>query len=161
MRILDETDPVRIEIETALRCGSPVIPVLVGGARMPRPVDLPHSLRDLSYRNATEVDAGRDFNQHIDRLIRSVERLMKPISPPPTTAEERSAQNLLEPTTPHPSALAQAAEPPTSTPMQALSSGMPAPLRAEAAQRTNPPGLGKRRYPTPLYDSVVCMPYYG
>ena len=125
---------------------------------MPRPVDLPHSLKDLSYRNATEVDAGRDFNQHIDRLIRSVERLLKPISQAPTTAEESPAQNLVQPTTPHTPAPAQAAEPVTSTPMQALSSGMPAPLRAEAAQPTAPPGLGKRRYPVPLMIAVsACL----
>ena len=157
MRISDETDPVRIEVETALRSGSPVIPVLVGGARMPRPVDLPDSLMDLSYRNATEVDAGRDFNQHIDRLIRSVERLLKPASQAPTIAEESPAQILLQPTTPPPS-LAQAAQTATLNPVQALSSGMPAPLRAEAAQPTVPPGVGKRRYPAPLMIALsACL----
>src|SRR5258708_6532552 len=34
-RIMEETDPVRIEIETALRNGNAVIPVLIGGANMP------------------------------------------------------------------------------------------------------------------------------
>src|SRR5882762_10276889 len=41
LRIMEETDPVRIEIETALKNGSAIIPVLVGGATMPEPADLP------------------------------------------------------------------------------------------------------------------------
>src|ERR1035437_1710370 len=40
-RIMEETDPVRIEIETALKSGNVVIPVLVGRARMPSPTELP------------------------------------------------------------------------------------------------------------------------
>jgi hypothetical protein len=77
LRINDETDPVRIEVETALKRGIPVVPVLVGGATMPEAGELPESLRDLSYRNAAEVDAGRDFNQHMDRLIRSLDRILE------------------------------------------------------------------------------------
>jgi uncharacterized protein YecT (DUF1311 family) len=158
MRISDETDPVRIEIETALRYGSPVIPVLIGGARMPRPVDLPDSLTDLSYRNATEVDAGRDFNQHIDRLIRSVERLVKPTLQVSNIAEESPAHNALQPTTPHPPTLVQAPEPATSTAMQTLSSGTRARLVTEAAQPTPQPGLGKRRYPARLMIALsACL----
>src|SRR5437588_3418668 len=38
-RIMEETDPVRIEIETALKSGKVVIPVLIGGAAMPEPAD--------------------------------------------------------------------------------------------------------------------------
>jgi TIR domain len=77
-RIHDEADPVRVEIETALKRGIPVIPVLVGKASMPKPVDLPEVLKDLSFLNAAEVSAGRDFNQHIDRLLRSMESLVRP-----------------------------------------------------------------------------------
>src|ERR1051325_6577682 len=77
LRIAEETDPVRIEVETALKKGSAVIPILVSGARMPKPTDLPDTLKDLSFRNAAEVDAGRDFHQHMERLIRSMERLLE------------------------------------------------------------------------------------
>ena len=80
-RISEETDPVRIELETALKSGSAVIPVLVGGAKMPRPSELPDSLKDFSYRNAAEVDTGRDFHQHMERLIRSMESLLAGRSP--------------------------------------------------------------------------------
>ena len=68
-RIQSETDPVRIEVETALQNSIPVIPVLVNGAQIPEPSDLPESLRNFVFLNAATVDAGRDFHVHMDRLI--------------------------------------------------------------------------------------------
>jgi TIR domain/Protein of unknown function (DUF1036) len=76
-RIMDANDPVRIEVETALRRGIPVVPVLVDAAQMPNPTQLPQSLELLSYRNAAEVDTGRDFHPHMDRLIRSMDKILK------------------------------------------------------------------------------------
>jgi hypothetical protein len=75
-RIREESDPVRIEIERALESGITLVPILVNGAKMPKAADLPDSLRDLSYRNAAVVDAGRDFHQHVDRLIRSMDQIL-------------------------------------------------------------------------------------
>jgi hypothetical protein len=75
-RIDDPADPVRVEVETALRNGIPVVPVLVEGAAMPNVEQLPDSLKDLVYRNGLEVDSGRDFDQHIERLIRSMEPIL-------------------------------------------------------------------------------------
>jgi TIR domain len=46
-RLDDPGDFVRLEIEAALTRGVRVIPVLVGGARMPRPAQLPPSLASL------------------------------------------------------------------------------------------------------------------
>jgi PQQ-dependent catabolism-associated CXXCW motif protein len=77
LRINDELDPVRIELETALERGIPTIPVLVGGATMPRPNQLPEKLKDFSYYNAAVIDAGIDFRQHVDRLIRSIDMILK------------------------------------------------------------------------------------
>ena len=76
-RIFDETDPVRVEIETALNRGIAVVPILVDGAKMPKPADLPGSISKLAYHNAATVDAGRDFHQHMDRVIRSMEFVLK------------------------------------------------------------------------------------
>jgi hypothetical protein len=76
-RIREELDLVRIEVETAIKQGIPVVPVLVNGAAMPKPEELPESLRDFSFRNAATVDSGRDFHQHVDRLIRSLDKLLK------------------------------------------------------------------------------------
>ena len=75
-RIQEDTDPVRVEIEMALQSGMPLVPVLVNGARMPKPEELPASLKDFSFRNAAEIDSGRDFRQHMDRLIRSIDQIL-------------------------------------------------------------------------------------
>jgi hypothetical protein len=71
-RIADDADPVRMEIEAALQLGIPTIPVLVGGAQMPNASTLPPSLAAMAYLNAAYVDDGRDFHQHMDRLVRSI-----------------------------------------------------------------------------------------
>ena len=75
-RIGEELDLVRIEVETAMKQGIPVVPVLVNGAVMPKPSELPDALRDFSFRNAATVDSGRDFHQHVDRLIRSLDKML-------------------------------------------------------------------------------------
>jgi TIR domain len=72
-RIQSETDPVRIEVETALQNSIPVIPVLVNGAQIPEPSDLPESLRSFAFLNAATVDAGRDFHVHMDRLVVAID----------------------------------------------------------------------------------------
>lgn len=59
-RIDDTKDFVRIEVEAALQRGIPVVPVLVDKAQLPVADALPQSLRELVFRNATEVRAGRD-----------------------------------------------------------------------------------------------------
>ncbi len=58
-RINDENDPVRVEVETALQRGIPVVPVLVNGATMPKPDELPPTLRNFSFHNGAIVDADR------------------------------------------------------------------------------------------------------
>lgn len=75
-RLEDPADFVRIEIESALGRGIPVVPVLVGGASMPAEKALPGGLKRLAHRNATEVRSGRDFLDDIVRLIRGVEELL-------------------------------------------------------------------------------------
>jgi len=72
-RIDDPRDFVRIELESALARNLPVIPILIDHARMPGEADLPSSLSRLAFRNAVEVDQGRDFHPHVDRLIRGIE----------------------------------------------------------------------------------------
>jgi hypothetical protein len=43
---------------------------------MPETGGLPDSLKEFAYRNAIEVESGRDFNIHIERLIRAIERTL-------------------------------------------------------------------------------------
>ena len=72
-RIDDSRDFVRIEIESALKRGIPVIPVLLDRTRMPTEAEVPPSLATMTYRNAIEVDQGRDFHPHVDRLVKGIE----------------------------------------------------------------------------------------
>lgn len=66
-------DFVRIEIETALQRGIPVIPLLVQGASIPKEDDLPDSLKLLAYHNALSIRADPDFHQDMARLIKGIE----------------------------------------------------------------------------------------
>lgn len=76
LRINDRADPVRVEIETALENGMPVIPVLVDGASMPPEEVLPDALKDFAFINAAMVDIGRDYRQHMERLIRGLDAIL-------------------------------------------------------------------------------------
>jgi hypothetical protein len=75
-RIQDEADPVRVEVEAALKQGLTVIPLLVDSATMPAAADLPESIRDFAYINAAPVDIGRDFRAHMERLARSIDGII-------------------------------------------------------------------------------------
>jgi hypothetical protein len=77
-RINANNDPVRIELETAFQQGMRIIPVLVSGATMPKAPDLPQSLQVLCYINSGEVDGGRDFRQHMSRLIYAIDQILQP-----------------------------------------------------------------------------------
>src|SRR5262245_29530357 len=46
-RIQDEDDPVRIEVETALYGGVPIIPVLIGNRKMPTAAQVPAKLKEF------------------------------------------------------------------------------------------------------------------
>ena len=76
-KIDNETDFVRIEVETALKRGIPVIPVLVANATIPKPEELPESIRSFTYHSGAEVDYGRDFDAHMDRLIAAMRVLLR------------------------------------------------------------------------------------
>jgi Flp pilus assembly protein TadD len=80
LRLHDPADFVRIEIESALKRKIPVIPLLVGGTKMPSKDDLPESLQDLSFRNGTKIRPVPDFHADIDRLIHSLKRHLQTVS---------------------------------------------------------------------------------
>ena len=76
-RLDNAADPVRVEVDAALRKGVPLIPVLVLRAQMPRADQLPPILEDFAYRNAARIDAGQDFDTHMARLIRAIDNLLE------------------------------------------------------------------------------------
>jgi hypothetical protein len=75
-RMQEEDDPVRVEIETAMRRNITLIPVLVNGAGMPKVDALPDSLKAFAFLNAAPVDSGRDFRPHVDRLAQSIGEIL-------------------------------------------------------------------------------------
>ncbi len=88
-RIQEESDPVRVEVETALRRRVPVIPVLIGPTRMPSADQLPPSLKDFAFRNAVKIDTGQDFDYHMDRLIKAMDGILNLAPKPPPSRETR------------------------------------------------------------------------
>src|SRR5262245_52796398 len=54
-RLDSPKDFVRLEIEGALKRKHRIIPVLIDGAQMPKPDDLPRSIKAFTRRNAMEV----------------------------------------------------------------------------------------------------------
>ena len=77
-RIMDPDDWVRIEVETALQRGIPVVPLLIDGASLPTREQLPETLWPLLRRNALPVDSGRDFHAQLTRLVRDLHLQVDP-----------------------------------------------------------------------------------
>lgn len=76
-RIDAADDFVRMEVEAALRRDIPVVPVLVQGATVPRPEDLPPSLAGLSKRQAAALDHA-EFHDDAERLCDRIARVVEP-----------------------------------------------------------------------------------
>ncbi len=82
-RIMDPDDWVRIEVETALERGIPVVPLLIDGASLPGRDQLPESLWPLLRRNALPIDSGRDFHAQLSRLVRDLRLQFDPADAAP------------------------------------------------------------------------------
>jgi hypothetical protein len=70
-RLDDPMDFVRFETANALKRDIPVVPVLVHGARIPRPEQLPDDLKDLAYRNSVELTHER-WQSDVQVLIKAL-----------------------------------------------------------------------------------------
>jgi len=76
-RIEETGDYVRKEIQTALRHHICLIPVLTGGARMPKKEELPESLSEFTKSQAIEISRTH-YPSDIEVLVRRLHRLVKP-----------------------------------------------------------------------------------
>jgi YARHG domain/TIR domain len=83
-RLYDPGDPVRVEIEAALKQNKPILPLLVNGATMPEESELPDSLRELHSYNGARIDSGQDFRIHMRRLVDSIGDIVGPLPDPPS-----------------------------------------------------------------------------
>ncbi len=75
LRLHEWNDFVRIEIETALKQNKVVIPILVGGAKMPNPNTLPEAIQTLSRRNALTLSHSR-FASDVEDLVKFMRDLL-------------------------------------------------------------------------------------
>ena len=89
-RINDPRDYVRIETAGALQRKIPLIPVLVEGAALPGPDDLPEDLREISYRNAKEL-RHTSWDDDCAALIRVLEKYVTGRADASPALPERSA----------------------------------------------------------------------
>jgi hypothetical protein len=81
-RLDDPHDFIRLETVTALKRGIRVVPVLVGGALMPRAEELPEDLKALARRQAIEV-SHKQWEATTAGLIRSLESMLSNGEPAP------------------------------------------------------------------------------
>jgi TIR domain len=88
-RLDDPADFVRLETAAALRRDIPVIPVLIRGAKMPRPEQLPDDLKDLAYRNGVELTHAR-WGSDIRLLIKALDTVLRPLRRAGTTETPQS-----------------------------------------------------------------------
>ena len=77
IRLSDPADFVRLEIASALQQATPVIPVLVEDATMPRAEDLPQPLQALARHQALAISDAR-FHAEAADLIRVLEQYVLP-----------------------------------------------------------------------------------
>ena len=70
-RLDDPSDFVRLETASALKRDIPVVPVLVHGAKMPHPEQLPDDLKELTYRNGVELTHAR-WSSDVQLLIKAL-----------------------------------------------------------------------------------------
>lgn len=122
-RLEKANDFVRLEVEAALARGIRVIPLLVGGAVMPEPEQLPPSLAPLARRNAfTLTSAG--WEDQVRRLCDVIERVgvAAASSTPPRTVED-TYRAVAKPVRPTGRATAPAAGRPEPTAADQIDSG--------------------------------------
>jgi hypothetical protein len=74
-RLEDPGDFVRLEVEAGLERPAVVIPVLVDGATMPHPEELPAEISQLAQRQAWEI-RDKGFHQYVDQLIALLEKAL-------------------------------------------------------------------------------------
>jgi hypothetical protein len=89
-RLFQDDDWVRIELAHALTSGLRVVPVLVGGAVLPKADQLPDDLRDLVRRQAVAL-RDESFHQDLDRLLRSLRGEPTDLGPASSRPRSRTA----------------------------------------------------------------------
>lgn len=90
-RLDDPNDFVRIEIGAALQRDIPVIPILVEGARIPKPDQLPEDIRELALRNGLDIRHS-SFHSDMDRLVGTLKSILEARRSPSAQQQATSAE---------------------------------------------------------------------
>lgn len=85
-RLDSPRDLVRVEVQAALQREITVIPVLVAHASVPSEEHLPAELKALRTLNAAEVRSGQHYHDHLNRLVRGLDRAVAIKTSPPIPA---------------------------------------------------------------------------
>ncbi|MDT3777260.1 toll/interleukin-1 receptor domain-containing protein [Nitrospira sp. MA-1] len=94
-RLDNPEDFVRVEIQAALERNIPVIPLLVGGAGMPKATDLPDPIAKLARRHAMNMSDER-FRADATRLIEQIsEYVTGAESEPPPEPESKVPEGMV------------------------------------------------------------------
>lgn len=99
-RLLDDEDPVRMEVSRAIASELKVIPVLVGQAKMPGADDLPEDLKKLPRLHAQELSDTRwraDMEILVKRVATAIgiEKVPPPRNASSSPAQTKSRRNLI------------------------------------------------------------------
>jgi class 3 adenylate cyclase len=86
-RIDDPGDFVRIEVESAFRLGTKVIPVHIDDASMPTQRELPPTLQRLAHLNAATVRRADGFEEDVERLVAALADVLEAGDSPAPHAE--------------------------------------------------------------------------
>jgi hypothetical protein len=85
-RLDDANDFVRLETAAALSRGIPVVPVLVQDAARPTEQDLPDALKELAFRNGTELTHAR-WDSDVKSLIEDLRPYLESTAPTALAAQ--------------------------------------------------------------------------
>lgn len=140
-RLDDEDDWVRLEILTGLRGTLRVVPVLVGGAVMPKGNQLPDALKLLARRNAHEITDKR-WDYDVGELVKALRRI-------PVHAAEKDKAAPAAQTAP----LGNLTAPPAAAPTRKPD---PSPARIVVASDLPAPGTVFRHGPD--FPELVMLP---
>jgi hypothetical protein len=74
---LDVTPDVQAEIELALNYNKAILPILWDGAKMPKPNQLPASIREITEILGMPLRSGSEFRSGIRNIVDAVERIFR------------------------------------------------------------------------------------
>lgn len=120
-RLDDPSDFVRLETASALKRDIPVVPVLVRGATMPRPEELPDDLKEFAYRNGCELTHPR-WSSDVQLLVNALKPMVGEACGP-GTEQNRPGSGPAAAVTPEP----EVAQPKQPEPQRVVSVSTPPP----------------------------------